>query len=146
MVPGTSLGPSLTSLSFKSLPTFCHFLQCISAPSIINHGHTWSMKIKKLIKSFYLTLTPLSLITIFKPLTKAASLDSLYPISWSGDESTHQGLLTPLSSGSSPSLLLNSWGHDELLWNLHWKEIRSKPCPHVWRHLSHPVGCSYLWV
>jgi hypothetical protein len=112
----------------------------------INHGHAWSMKIKKFIKSFYLTLTPLSLITIFKPLTKAASLDSLYPISWSGDESTHQGLLTPVSGGSSPSLLLMSWGHDELLGNLHWKEIRSEPRPHVGRHLSHPAGFSYSWV
>ena len=27
---------NLISLSFKSLPTFCHFLRCISAPSMIN--------------------------------------------------------------------------------------------------------------
>ena len=47
-VAGTTSGPSLASLSFKSLPTFHHFLQCISASSIINHGHTWSMKIKSL--------------------------------------------------------------------------------------------------
>jgi hypothetical protein len=33
--------PSLASLSFKSLPTFRHFLQCST------HGHAWSMKIKK---------------------------------------------------------------------------------------------------
>ena len=45
---GTASGPSLASLSFKSLPTFHHFLQRISASSIINHGHTWSMKIKGL--------------------------------------------------------------------------------------------------
>jgi hypothetical protein len=47
-VAGTTSGPSLANLSFKSLPTFHHFLQCISASSIINHGHTWSMKIKSL--------------------------------------------------------------------------------------------------
>ena len=47
-VAGTTSGPSLASLSFKSLPTFHHFLQRISASSIINHGHTWSMKIKSL--------------------------------------------------------------------------------------------------
>jgi hypothetical protein len=81
------------------------------------------MKIKKFIKSFYLTLTPLSLVTIFKPLRKAASSDSLYSISWSGDESTHRRLLTPMSSRSGPSLLLNSWGLNELPRNLHWKEI-----------------------
>jgi hypothetical protein len=80
MVAGTTLGPSLASLSFKSLPTFHHLLQCISAQSIINHGHAWSMKIKKFIKSFYLTLTPFSLRAIFKPFIKAASLESLVPI------------------------------------------------------------------
>ena len=52
---------------------------------------------KKSIYSFFLTRTPLSLRAIFKPLMKAASLDSLFPISWSGDDSTHQGLLTPVS-------------------------------------------------
>lgn len=80
-VAGTTSGPSLASLSFKSLPTFHHFLQRISASSIINHGHTWSMKIKSLFNLFFfLTRTLLSLRAIFKPLMKAASLDSLCPI------------------------------------------------------------------
>ena len=52
-VAGTTSGPSLASLSFKSLPTFHHFLQRISASSIINHGHTWSMKIKSLFNLFF---------------------------------------------------------------------------------------------
>jgi hypothetical protein len=50
---GTASGPSLASLSFKSLPTFHHFLQRISASSIKNHGHTWSMKIKSLSILFF---------------------------------------------------------------------------------------------
>ena len=53
-VAGTTSGPSLASLSFKSLPTFHHFLQRISASSIINHGHAWSMKIKKVYQIFFL--------------------------------------------------------------------------------------------
>ena len=52
-VAGTTSGPSLASLSLKSLPTFHHFLQRISASSIINHGHTWSMKKKVYLILFF---------------------------------------------------------------------------------------------
>jgi hypothetical protein len=50
-----------------------------------------------------------------------------------------------VSGGSGTSLPLNSWGLEELLWNLHWKEIWSKPRPHMGHHLSHPSGLSYSW-
>lgn len=32
-----------------------------------------------------------------------------------------------VSGRRGPSLLLNSWGRDKPLWNLHWKEIQSSP-------------------
>ena len=66
---------------YHSRPTLHHFLRCISAPSIINQGQAWSIKIKKFIKSFFLTRTPLSLSEAFRSLMKTFSLDSLVPVS-----------------------------------------------------------------
>ena len=51
-----------------------------------------------------------------------------------------------VSSGRCPSLLLNSWGRDELLWNLHWLGITIRTSPSRRAPLIPSAGFSYSWV